>query len=66
MKTLAALIATAYLATGAWFGYALSTVMKPVNTAGVIYVALTWPAWIKGSPIHLPAPKWAFSFGGAK
>lgn len=51
-----------YLLIGAYFGFGLKTVMPAVNYYGAVYVALTWPTWLKGSPIELPIADWMFTF----
>ena len=56
------LIVGLYLGVGAYFGWALCTAMPAVNWMGGAYVALTWPTWLKVSPIKLPIPSWMFSF----
>lgn len=61
-STIAASAAALYLAVGAYFGWALCTAMPAVNWMGGAYVALTWPTWLKVSPVKLPIPAWMFSF----
>lgn len=51
-----------YLGAGAWFGWALWSSMPAVNWMGASYIAVTWPLWLKASPVSLPVPTWAFSF----
>ena len=54
--------ASAYLLGGSLAAIGLHVAIPAANWRGCAYIAATWPAWIKGSPLHLPIPAWAFSF----
>jgi hypothetical protein len=56
-----AIAALIYLIIGGYFALGF-TLIPAANLSGAAYVALTWPAWVKGSPIHIGMPSWAFSF----
>jgi hypothetical protein len=60
-KTTAAILGV-YLAIGLFWGLLAKTAIPAINPAGVAYIAASWPAWLRGSPLHLPVPTWAFSF----
>lgn len=50
-----------YVAVGVLFGAVFGAI--PAHTlAGQAYVAATWPAWVKGSPVHIGIPSWGFHF----
>lgn len=61
-QIIAGIAATTYLLVGAVFGAAMMQAIPATNLAGAAYIAVTWPAWLKGSPIKLPVPSWAFTF----
>lgn len=54
-----------YMGVGSLSASLLMTAIPAVNWMGAAYIALTWPAWIKGSPVKLPVPRWAFTFEAA-
>lgn len=62
IKTVVATFAVIYLLCGVAYGEALHQSIPAINLAGASYAAVTWPLWIKGSPIQLPIPDWAFTF----
>ncbi|WGM47698.1 hypothetical protein KOAAANKH_02580 [Brevundimonas sp. NIBR10] len=55
-------VAGVYVGIGFTVALLLSQAMPAINLAGAAYIAATWPAWVKGSPISLPVPVWAFTF----
>lgn len=59
---IATALGAAYLAIGSWFGYALYISMPALNLAGAAYIAVTWPAQLKVSPVHPPIGAWMFTF----
>jgi hypothetical protein len=62
IRSILAVLVAIYLLVGLWFGACLRVTMPAVSLAGGAYVAATWPAWLRGSPIKLPIPRWAFHF----
>ena len=63
MKRFAAVILIiVYLSVGSMFGATLYEGIPAVNILGAAYVTLTWPLWLRGSPINMPIPAWAFTF----
>lgn len=53
---------TVYLGIGARFGYALMVSMPATNLLAGTYVTLTWPLWLKASPVRPPVFPWLFTF----
>lgn len=51
---------TFYVCTGALFGYVFHSI-PAASWPGTLYVAVTWPGWIRGVP-NPPLPNWAFDF----
>jgi hypothetical protein len=53
-----------YLSVGAFLGgYVLGGAIPATSWAGRAYLTVTWPCWIKGSPIPKPpVGAWAFNF----
>lgn len=56
------MVIAAYLAVGMIFASALTSAIPAINVAGATYIALSWPVWLKASPVRLPIPTWAFTF----
>lgn len=51
-----------YLLIGLNLGLSVKSIIPAVNGFGQVYFAVTWPAWVQGSPVKIPVPRWAFSF----
>jgi hypothetical protein len=60
--SIAAALGAVYLAIGSWFGWAVYISLPALNLAGAAYIAVTWPAQLKGSPVHPPVAYWMFTF----
>ncbi len=65
-RTIAACMASAYIATGAVLGSLMYYSVPALNAAGWAYYAVTWPIFIcygtktcKGTPY---IPRWVFTF----
>jgi len=51
-----------YLSIGLYCGLQTKMNDADTNLLGVGFVAVTWPAWINGSPIPEPnVPEWCFT-----
>lgn len=51
-----------YFIVGAFFALTLGTAIPAINVIGRLYIAVTWPFWLKGSPVTLPIFSFMFSF----
>jgi hypothetical protein len=58
---IAAMIVTLYLMLGVASGSMFKYAVPAISLAGEAYIALTWPAWINGSPLRLPIYRWCFA-----
>lgn len=61
-KIAATFLLAIYLVGGAVAGRGLMYEVPAVNWKGGTYFGATWVFWIKGSPVKLPIPGWAFTF----
>lgn len=55
-------LAMIYALLGVGSAYMFTQAIPAINWKGAVYIAVTWPAWINGSPVRLPIPDWTFSF----
>lgn len=65
MKSFLGVALALYISFGLCLGLITRLAIPAVNAAGVAYIAMTWPAWVKGSPIKLHIPRWVFTFPSA-
>lgn len=54
------LLLLSYLLVGLALGLVMEHYLPAINALGVAYYALTWPLWLLG--VDLPIPAWMFTF----
>ncbi len=66
LRTLAASLAAAYLAIGAYCAVGLHLMIPAANGWAILYMTTAWPGFLKASPWHPPVPDWMFDFPRAE
>lgn len=66
LRALAASLAAAYLAIGAYCAWGLHLMVPAANGWAFLYMTAAWPSFHKASPWHPPVPAWMFDFPRAE